>query len=97
MRHPSTAAIRLADYRPADFAINSVELDFNLHPNKTRVSARLALRRNPAGDSSAPLVLDGDELMLLGVKLDGRTLGPGEYDATPDPLTLRNVPDAPFR
>lgn len=50
MRHPSTAAIRLADYRPADFAINSVELDFSLHPTKTRVSARLALRRNPAGD-----------------------------------------------
>ena len=96
MRHPSTAAIRLADYRPADFAINSVELDFNLHPTKTRVSARLALRRNPAGDSSAPLVLDGDELMLLGVKLDGRTLGPGEYEATPDRLTLANVPDAPF-
>ena len=96
MRHPSTAAIRLADYRPADFAIDSVELDFSLHPTKTRVSARLALRRNPAGDSSAPLVLDGDELMLLGVKLDGRTLGPGEYEATPDRLTLAKVPDAPF-
>ena len=92
MRHPSTAAIRLADYRPADFAIDSVELDFSLHPTKTRVSARLALRRNPAGDSSAPLVLDGDELMLLGVKLDGRTLGPGEYEATHDRLTLAKVP-----
>jgi aminopeptidase N len=96
MRHPSTAAIRLADYRPADFAIDSVELDFSLHPTKTRVSARLALRRNPAGDPSAPLVLDGDELMLLGVKLDDRTLGPSDYEATQDRLTLAKVPDAPF-
>ncbi len=94
MRHPSTAAIRLADYRPADFAIDSVELDVNLHPTHTRVVARLALRRNPAGDPGAPLALDGDDLTLLGVKLDGATLGPGEFEATPDRLTLAKVPDA---
>lgn len=96
MRHPSTAAIRLADYRPADFAIDSVELDFILHPTATRVCARLTLRRNPAGTPDAPLVLDGDDLMLLGVKLDGQALGPGEYEATLDRLTLAAVPDAPF-
>ncbi|TLG78994.1 aminopeptidase N [Methylocystis sp. B8] len=96
MRHPSTAAIRLVDYRPADFAIDSVELDVNLHPTKTRVVARLALRRNPAGDPGAPLALDGDDLTLLGVKLDGVTLAPGDYEATPDGLTLPKVPDAPF-
>jgi aminopeptidase N len=96
MRHPSTAAIRLADYRPADFAIDSVELDFILHPTATRVCARLTLRRNPAGTPDAPLVLDGDDLILLGVKLDGQALGPGEYEATPDRLTLAAVPDAPF-
>ncbi|MFO1101743.1 MAG: aminopeptidase N [Methylocystis sp.] len=96
MRHPSTAAIRLADYRPADFAIDSVELDFKLHPTKTRVTARLALRRNPAGDASAPLALDGDDLTLVGVTLDGVALAPGDYEATPDRLTLAKVPDAPF-
>jgi aminopeptidase N len=96
MRHPSTAAIRLADYRPADFAIDSVELDFILHPTATRVCARLTLRRNPAGTPDAPLLLDGDDLILLGVKLDGQALGPGEYEATPDRLTLAAVPDAPF-
>ena len=96
MRHPSTAAIRLADYRPADFAINSVELDFKLHPTHTRVVARLTLRRNPPGDHGAPLVLDGDDLALLGVKLDGATLVPGDFEATPDRLTLAKVPDAPF-
>jgi len=96
MRHPSTAAIRLANYRPADFAIDSVELDFILHPTATRVCARLTLRRNPAGTPDAPLVLDGDDLILLGVKLDGKALSPGEYEATPDRLILAAVPDAPF-
>ncbi len=96
MRHPSTAAIRLADYRPADFAIDSVELDFSLHNTNTRVVARLALRRNPAGEADAPLVLDGDDLTLVGVALDGRALGPGDYEATPDSLKLESVPDGPF-
>ncbi len=96
MRHPSTAAIRLADYRPADFAIDAVDLDFHLHPTHARVVARLALRRNPAGDPGAPLALDGDDLTLVDVKLDGATLGPGDFEATPDRLTLVKVPDAAF-
>jgi len=96
MRNPPPQAIRLADYRPADFLIDSVDLDISLHPTRTRVAARLALRRNPKGRPDSPLALDGDELLLLGVKLDGRLLTPAEYDATPDLLTLTATPDAPF-
>jgi aminopeptidase N len=60
------------------------------------VIARLSLRRNPRGTPGAALALDGDELTLLGVKLDGRMLRPGDYDATPDRLTIAKVPDTPF-
>ena len=61
------APIRLADYRPPDWLIDAVELDFRLGEAGTEVAARLALRRNPAaGDGARPLVLDGQELELLG-------------------------------
>jgi len=96
MRHPSTAAVRLADYRPADFLIDRVELDISLARHESRVLARLGLRRNPAGQAGAPLVLDGDELVLKSLLLDGRPLAATDYHATPDDLTLTAVPDGPF-
>ena len=96
MRHATNVPVRLIDYRPADFLIDAVDLDIRLHPTSTRVHARLQLRRNPAGAPGAPLVLDGDDLTLLGVALDGRVLDPQEYTATPDRLTLALFPDGPF-
>ncbi len=67
---------RLADYRPSDYLIDRVDLDLRLHPTETRITATLALRPNPAGEPGAPLVLDGDELTLLAIALDGQPTGP---------------------
>jgi len=43
------------------------------------VRSRLQLRRNPAAAAGAPLVLDGQELELLGIELDGKPLAAGSY------------------
>jgi aminopeptidase N len=56
MRNDSAPVIRLDEYRPSDFLIDRVELDFRLHPTATRVTATLALRPNPQGRSDAPLI-----------------------------------------
>ena len=39
---------RLADYRPPEFLVDTVELAFDLDEAATRVRSRLAVRRNPA-------------------------------------------------
>src|SRR5262245_60383765 len=71
---------RLADYRPLDFLVDAVELAFDLDPGDTRVAAHLTLRRNPeAATPDAPLRLDGDEIELVSLALDGRPLAAGEY------------------
>ena len=57
MRTDDAPLIRLEDYRPSDWLIDTVDLDVSLHPQKTRVRALLALRANPQGRSGAPLVL----------------------------------------
>jgi len=95
MRTDTPPPIRLQDYRPSDFLIDRVELDIRLHPTETRIAATLALRPNPAGRADAPLVLDGDDLQLLGLALDGRDLA-GGYAATPQSLVIDAPPRRPF-
>ena len=61
--------IRREDYRPPDWLVPDVELDFDLDPAKTRVRARLTVERN--GSHKRPLRLEGDGLMPLLVHVDG--------------------------
>ena len=96
MRTETPPVIRLSEYRVPDFLIDRVTLDFSLEPGATRVISRLDMRRNPAGIASAALELDGDELSLVSVAIDGRALGAGEFTATPDRLTIPAVPTGAF-
>lgn len=96
MRTETDQIVRLEDYRPSDFLIDSVELDVRLHPTETRVTATLAMRPNPEGRPDAPLVLDGDELNLKAVSLNGRILTAEEFEASPQSLTIAQAPRQPF-
>ena len=95
MRTDTTPLIRLQDYRPPDWLVDTVSLDVSLHPTQTKVRATLALKPNPAA-AAAPLVLDGDGLTLSALKLDGSALPAESYVATPDGLTIPQVPNRPF-
>src|SRR4051794_20960855 len=62
-------AIRREDYRPPDWLVPDIALDFDLGAERTRVRSRLAVRRN--GAHGRPLVLNAEALTLLSVKVDG--------------------------
>ena len=83
----------LKDYTPSPFLIDTVELDVELFDEYTRVTARLEVGRNPAAaDRAAPLVLDGEELKLESIKVNGRALSQDEYTLTSEHLSIPNVP-----
>ena len=86
MREPQARTIHLKDYTPPAFKADTVELDVEIRKDDAIVSAKLAMRRNAAG----PLVLDGDEVELVSVKLDG---GEVRYELTPERLTIHDAPD----
>ena len=67
---PTHLTIRREDYRPPDWLVPAIALDFTLDPAATRVRARLEVVRN--GDHDRPLKLDGDELEPLALRVDGR-------------------------
>lgn len=85
--------IRLADYEPPAFSVETVDLLFELNPERTVVSAKLILQRT-AGAAGAPLVLDGEDLDLLSISVDGAELAPAGYEVTEEGLTVFDPPDA---
>jgi len=95
MRTDIAQPIRLADYRQPDWLVETVHLDVSLHPNATRVRATLALRPNPQVPA-APLVLDGDEVSLTSLKIDGVEAARESYAASPERLTIAQPPNKPF-
>ncbi|BBK38431.1 aminopeptidase N [Allostella sp. ATCC 35155] len=80
-----------SDYCPPDFRIDRLDLTFELEPERTQVRAEMTVRRT--GAAGAPLVLDGEEMELHGIRLDGRPLAEGEYRLDHAHLTLPTVPD----
>ena len=97
MRTDNAPVVRLEDYRPTDYAIDTVDLDVRLAPEAAIVVSRLALRRRDGTAAGAPLHLDGDGLVLTALLMDSRPLRPEEFDATPDRLTIHAPPPEPFR
>ncbi len=84
--------ICLADYRAPDFFIKDVELFFDLNETATRVRSIMSLRRN-SDASGRPLVLNGRELTLISVSLDGRVLDADEFEIGLEELTIAALPD----
>jgi len=68
---PPPVTIRREDYRPPEWLVPEVSLDFALGLAETRVTARLSVRRNPEGAGGATLRLSGDALVAQAVRVDG--------------------------
>ncbi len=67
MRDATPSAIYLKDYQQPDYLIDTVNLEFDLQQDQTKVSSRMQVRRRIGISESAALVLDGQELELISV------------------------------
>ncbi|MEL7488001.1 MAG: aminopeptidase N, partial [Pseudomonadota bacterium] len=84
--------IRLADYRPPDYEIDTVDLDVALDPSRTIVKSRLVVHRTATADEHAPLVLNGEQLDLIAIHLDGDNFPADRWTRDDRTLTLRGLP-----
>ncbi|MBP6012665.1 MAG: aminopeptidase N [Alphaproteobacteria bacterium] len=95
MKTDQPIPIRRQDYRPSPYRVARTELEFHLDETATRVHAALHVERQ--GDAGGALVLDGEHLKLLDIKLDGRPLSSDAYEVTADKLTIKHPPMTRFR
>jgi aminopeptidase N len=83
--------IRRMDYQTPDFTVETVSLSVQIFPGRTEVTATLAFVRR--GGAEASLRLDGEQLTLQWLELDGQRLSEDRYQVTNDQLLIQSVPD----
>lgn len=83
-------AIRREDYAAPAYWIDTVDLTFDLDPAKTRVLNRMQMRRNPEVPVQ-PLRLDGDELNLARVLVNGQG---ASFRMEGEQLVIDGLPDS---
>ncbi len=91
LAHAAALPVRLADYRPPAWRVDHAELVFDLGIDGTEVAAKLHLSRDPA--QHEPLRLDGENLELLAIALDGEALPASAWRAIPGGLEVDGAKD----
>jgi len=82
----------LKDYRAPEFDIQTVYMDVKLDPAKTRITSTLQIKR--VGTANAKLNLDGEDINLVSVSVDGNELKRSAYKLTQSQLILSDLPEA---
>ncbi|MCP9904477.1 aminopeptidase N [Cyanobium sp. BA5m-10] len=88
--------VRLADYRPAPYLLERTDLTVQLHSGHTEVLAQLAFVPNPLAQPG-PLVLQGVDLELLELRLDGELLPAEAFELSADQLVITKPPSGVFQ
>ncbi len=76
----------LADYRTAEFTINTVNLTISLDNTCSQVISELSIERQ--ADCHADLILNGEHLTLISISLDGQALSKTQYMLSDTLLTI---------
>ncbi|MEM9670003.1 MAG: aminopeptidase N [Pseudomonadota bacterium] len=92
MRTDVPQTVRLDDYEPYPFEIDQVLLHFDLDPDATIVTTKMKVRRKD-GHEGATFELDGEELSLKAISVNGEGLSAADYSTGEHSLTLTSLPD----
>ncbi|MDG2272714.1 MAG: M1 family aminopeptidase, partial [Halioglobus sp.] len=85
--------IYLENYEPSAYLINRTELHFDLYEDHVIVSSLIHLFRVSSSAPDTSLALNGEDMELLSVSMDGRELDEKEYSVSADSLVLHAVPE----
>lgn len=91
MKPDAPSTIYLKNYKKPAFTVQKTQLEFELFEDYTLVRSQLDMLKTDS--STSELVLDGQDLELLKVQLDGTTLDESRYTVTSDTLTLSQAPE----
>lgn len=97
MQQPRPKTIYLSDYRPSDFLIDEIDLTVDIFDDQTIITSILnIIKRDKSDKKKMNLELQGENMELLGIKMNGLTLSSDRYQVSADKLVLLNLTEEAF-
>jgi aminopeptidase N len=93
MRTDTPHTVYRHEYSAPNYWVDTVEIGFDLDPMETRVATRLTLTHNSTA-RSRELVLYGESLELVQLRMNGAPLGKREYRIADGVLRIPDAPDS---
>ncbi len=82
----------LANYKPSAYLVSSVDLTFDILEDQTTVTCDLIAQQNPNYvDKTSSFYLDGEELELVTLTIDGKPVAEDQYEISDKQLKLDKV------
>ena len=95
MKEERARTIYRKNYTPPNYRVTEIGLEFKLYENETIVQSKLKIESLEKDlFKPNPLVLDGEQLELLEIKLDGTSLQSQQYQIETSSLTIPSVPES---
>lgn len=93
--HALPQTIYLRDYQAPTYFIDEIHLLVDLHEGFANITSKMKVRANPAYEGKRyPLVLNGEELTLQSIKINGLPVATTQYVINDTSLVLSDVPQA---
>jgi aminopeptidase N len=93
MNSDNNQVIYRKDYQQPNFWVKSVSLGFMIEPDFTLVKSKIYFYHN-TDTTSHTLELNGVDLELLKISVNGQVLTADEYQLDSETLTIKNIPDS---
>lgn len=91
MKTETPKLIKLTDYKKPDYRIEKIDLTINLDDTQTQVESKMLVVCQ--GEKGSALVLNGEELKLLSLKVNGSDFKTYRLDEEQNVLILNDVPE----
>ena len=87
-------SIKLSEYSKYPYSIPNVQLEFQIYDDYVLGKCQLDIR--PLSNDCKPLVLQGKDLELIEISIEGQPLERNQYKLREDNLIVENPPSKSF-
>jgi aminopeptidase N len=92
MKTDTPKIIKLSEYTPPDYLVETIDLIIHLEDTKTLVQSKMKMKKNSLDNT--PLILNGEELTLNSVKVNGESITEYIYSTESHTLTIPRLPQS---
>lgn len=93
MKGPAGKPILRSEYSPYPWTVSSLKLRFEIGDKETLVRSTISLERKPGFSDDSPIYLNGQNMSLRSIDLDGEALSDDSYELDADGLSIHRAPE----